>query len=116
LAHADFQILVEPLVGGIHDEVHTVRHGTRGVRLAAVLIERVFDLREPAFQQRLRSRVERRERAQYAGPALLDDELRARDEEHRRADHRHAKIAKDLSRIVHAPARTTGLRSTPISF
>jgi len=57
-----------------------------------MLRERVFDPREPRVEHILRPRIERRESAEDPGFALLDHELRSRDEKHRRADHRHAQL------------------------
>jgi hypothetical protein len=78
---AGLEIVLEPVVRLVHDLIDRVR---RGIRISG---ERRLDLAEPLVERFLRPCVQRRERADDAGLALLDDELWIPGDEHRRADH-----------------------------
>jgi hypothetical protein len=91
----------EPLVCWINDEVDGVRRNDRVRVLAAVFCERLLDLREPRFEKLLRPCIQCGKCADDAGLALLDDELRAGNEKHGRADHRHAQAIQNLPQVTH---------------
>ena len=69
-------VVLEPVVALVHDLVDRERRGRPvGMRLV-VGRERLGDLGQPVVELRGRPRVERRHRADDAGLALRDDELR----------------------------------------
>ena len=92
----DFEIGVEPLVGFVHDQVDRVRSDFLVGMLALVLRELGLDTREPLVELFLWTRVQRGERADHAGLALLDHQLGAGHNEHGSAEHGDAQTAADL--------------------
>jgi hypothetical protein len=88
--HAQREVLVQPVVRPVHDQVDG--EGCGGpVRMGGVVgCEPFLDLGEPFVELLDRPRVERGHGADHAGGALRDDEIRHRDDEERRADQRQA--------------------------
>ncbi len=99
---ADLHVMLEAVVGPVHDLVDRERRGRR-VRMVAVMLgERLGDLVHPFVELLRRTRIQRREAADDARLALGDDQLRIGDDEQRRADDRHAQALKD-GRKAHTP-------------
>ena len=94
---AERDVVVEPIVGVMHDLVHgegsdlPPRFGaTRGVDFTC-------HGGQPFIQQLRRPRVERRKGTYNAGHALRQHQLRLRDDEHRRTDHgQHQIVLQDF--------------------
>ena len=91
---AHLHVVLEAVVALVHDLVDRERRGRRfGMRLV-VGGERLGDLGQPLVEQFGRTRVERRHRADDAGLALRDHQLRVADDEQRRADDGQAQLAQ----------------------
>jgi hypothetical protein len=85
---ADLHVVVEPVVGLVHDLVDGERR-CGGFRMVPVPRgQRLGDLGQPLVQLLGRPGIERRHRTDDAGLALRDDELGVADDEQRRADDR----------------------------
>ncbi len=87
--HAQCQVVLEPVVGLVHDLVDGERRRGLVRMLRIVFGQRRGDALQPGLQQLGRARVQRRERADHAGLALGDHEIRIGDDEQRRAHHGH---------------------------
>lgn len=83
----------------MHDLVEREwRRGPIGV-LAVVFGQLGGDAVEPLVQHALGPRIEGRERADDAGLALGNDQLRVGHDEHRRGDHRNAQARLELLQV-----------------
>ena len=100
--HAHGHVVLEPVVGGMHDLVDGKRrHAPLGMRLL-VGVELRLDLDDPLLQQLLRPRIERRERTDDTGLALRNHQVRHRHDEQRRADGRQRQAILQDGRYRHA--------------
>ena len=99
---AERQILIEPVVGFMHDLVHRERRRQPlGMRL--VMRGQLFlDPDQPLVEQSRRARVQRRERSDDPRLALRDHEIGHRNDEQRRTDHRNRQTALEQSRHGHS--------------
>ncbi|MNL59041.1 hypothetical protein D3C87_1827330 [compost metagenome] len=59
-----------------------------------------FDLGEPLVEQFRRTRIERRERADDAGLALRQHQLRVADDEHGRGDDGQGQVLQGLGQLL----------------
>ena len=88
--HAQLEVLLQTLVGPVHDEIH----GIGGGRCARVHLVEGLELRGDALQPALQfldgPGVEGRKGTHDAGLALGDDEVRVGNDEQRRAHDRQA--------------------------
>ncbi len=79
-------VVLQPVVGAVRDLVDREgRHFLLGM-LGLVLSQLAGDALQPFLEHFLRPRVQRRERADDAGLALLDPQVRIGDDEQRRSD------------------------------
>ena len=94
---AERQIVIEPVVGLMHDLVHRKRR-RQTIRMRLVVRGELFlDARNPLVEQRGRAGIQRRKRADHAGLALGDDEIGHGNEEQWRADHGDRQAALEQS-------------------
>ncbi len=91
VAHAQFQVVIEPVIGLVHDLVDRERR-RRAVRMLGIVLGQLGgDAVQPVIEHRARARIERREGADHAGLALGDHQVGVGDDEQRRANHRQRK-------------------------
>ena len=96
------EIVIQPIVRFVHDLVHGERR-RRTLRVRLVIGRKFFlDARQPLVEQRRRPRIQRRKRADDAGLALGDHQVRHRDDEQRCADDRYRQAALEQGRHGHS--------------
>ncbi len=88
-------VLHQAVVRRVRDLVDRERCGGLCGIGAVVIRERALDRNDPFAELLLRTRVQGRHGADDAGPALGDDELGTRDDEHRRTDDRAGEVVED---------------------
>ena len=93
---ADFDVVLEAVVGLVHDLVDRERRRRPFGMRFVVGGEFFLDAMQPFVEQLGRARVERRECTDDAGLALRDDQFRPRNDELRRADQRQAEFRPQL--------------------
>ena len=95
------EILIEPVVGLVHDLVHRERRRRPlGMRLV-VGGEFFLDPRQPFVEQRRRPRIQRRKRSDHARLALRDHQIGHGNDEQRRTDHGNRQTALEQGRHGH---------------
>ena len=85
--HTGLHVLHQPVVGGVADLVDGVGRDLLAGIARLVFAEFVLDAAQPLVELFDRTGIERRKRADDTGLALGDHQLRAGDDEERRADH-----------------------------
>ena len=97
----DLHVVLQPVVGLVHDLVDGKR-GRRclGMRLV-VRGQRLGDFGQPVVQLRGRAGIERGHRADDAGLALGNHQLRVADDEQRRSDDRQREILQNGRQMGH---------------
>ena len=95
MGDAGLHVALEPVVGGVDDLVHRERGDAPGGIGGAGGGELGLDAGQPAVQRVGRAGVQRREGADHPGEAFGDDQLRPRQDEHGRGDHRQRQRAAE---------------------
>jgi hypothetical protein len=96
--------VLEAVIRTVNDLVDRKGRRRRVWIVAVMLRKRFCDFVQPLVELRRRARIQRREAADNPSLALGDDQLRIRDDEKRRANHRQPKALKN--RRKHQAGRT----------
>jgi hypothetical protein len=98
---AERQIMVEPVVGTMHDLVDGER-GRRRIGMGGIMRCKFGgNPRQPLIEQVRRTRIQGGKRSDDSGLALSDHEIRDRNDEQRRADYRNRQATLEQGRHGH---------------
>ncbi|MEY9154089.1 hypothetical protein ABIG04_002399 [Bradyrhizobium japonicum] len=111
--HTGFHVLHQPVVGGVADLVDRIGRDLLAGIARFVFAELVPDAAQPLVELVHRTGVERRKRADDTGLALGDHQLRAGNDEERRADDGQLQIVLEQSGQCHPILLTTRVNGLP---
>jgi|GEM_PF-6847755 len=93
--HADFDIMLQTLIGLVHDLIHRNRTRLRAGIGFLEACQILPDFGQPGIQHLGRTRIQRGKGTDNAGLALRLDQFRAAGDEHRRGNHRQLQVLQD---------------------